>query len=203
PPSPALQVPAVTAAGPDSALPDHVRSGQPITVNYTVANVGPGDVRPTTPTWVDDVYLSRDPILDPADYFLGYATHTGALAAGDSYQRTLTFKAPRDLGGPWYVCVITDPSGGPNGRGSVYEGAKGGGAGVWEGANETTTAPPPHTPLFTARRPPADLVINTITVPASAQSGQPVHLSWTGKNIGLNSAVGSWSDAVYLSSDPV
>ncbi|MFX8685153.1 hypothetical protein ABTM63_20540, partial [Acinetobacter baumannii] len=47
--------------------------------------------------------------LSDADIYLGAVTHTGGLAASASYQNSLSFKAPKNLTGPWYVFVLTDP----------------------------------------------------------------------------------------------
>ena len=48
---------------------------------------------------------------------------------------------------------------------------------------------------------PADLVVTDIRAPSAAVAGQPVQVAWTVHNQSANAAVGSRSDAVYLSSD--
>src|SRR5207249_107489 len=95
--APDLQPTGVTAQGPDPSQPGHVLTGQLITVNYTVKNNGPGDTPSDQGTWNDRIYLSRDQFLSDADLYFDTETHNGGLAAGTSYQKTVTFKAPRGL----------------------------------------------------------------------------------------------------------
>ncbi len=186
---PDLQVTAAAAAGPDPMQTDHVYSGQSFTVTYTVTNEGAGATLARQTSWTDAVYLSRDPILDPADTYLGFFQHSGALAAGAGYTNTLTFQTPTGLLGPWYVIVITDPLVGADPRGSVYE------------SNETNNATATTVPLIIDQPPPADLEVETVPVPGSAMAGQSAHIQWTVENIGTYAAYGSWSDALYLSPD--
>ena len=51
--------------------------------------------------------------------------------------------------------------------------------------------------------PPADLVVASVTVPASGMVGQTpsTPITWTVTNQGINTATGSWYDTVYLSAD--
>jgi len=49
--------------------------------------------------------------------------------------------------------------------------------------------------------PPADLQVDSITVPAEAYSGDPVTISWTVFNRSTENITGLWADAVYLSAD--
>ena len=190
-PPPDLQVTSVVAQGPDPLQLDHVLTGQSFTLTYTVTNAGSGATPDRQGKWDDYVYLSRDQFLSDADVYLGAEEHTGGLAAGAGYQNTMTFKAPKNLTGPWYVFVITDPPTATSPiTGVVFEAGK-------ENNNATATA----TPLLIDQPPPADLVVDTITIPTAAMSGDTVHLSWTVDNIGTNAASGSWRDIAYLSSD--
>jgi CARDB/Putative Ig domain len=189
-PPPDLQVTSVIAPGPDPTLPGHVLTGQSFTVNYTVANKGGGDTPDLQANWDDYVYLSRDRFLSDSDIFFGAKEHTGGLKAGASYPGTITFQAPRGLTGPWYVFVFTDPPTPYAVRGDVYE-----------GDNEGDNATPTVIPLIIDQPPPADLVVSTITIPGSAMAGDSVEIKWTVKNVGVNPASGSWTDAAYLSAD--
>ena len=191
-PPPDLQVAVVTATGPDAAQPDHVFTGQTFTVSYTVTNAGAGDTPNDQTTWVDQIWLSRDPILDDADVYFDELTHTGGLKAGASYTMTDTIKAPQNLIGPWYVFVITDPITPYLHRGNVFE-----------GNNETNNATPTAVPLLIDQPPPSDLQVTAIVIPSSAMSGDPVTIQWTITNTGANPASGSWTDAAYLSPSPI
>ena len=100
---PDLQVTSVTA-------PEAVFAGQNFMVAYKVENLG-GKTPVDQGSWYDMVYLSKDRFLDlNKDRYLGYVQHGGGLAAGGSYTGSLTYTAPRDLEGPYYVFVVTDPA---------------------------------------------------------------------------------------------
>ena len=192
-PPPDLQVTSVVAQGPDPTQPDHVLTGQSLTMTYTVTNDGNGPTPARQGTWYDYVYLSADPVLTDSDTFITSVQHTGGLAAGVSYQNTLSIKPPKNLTGPYYVFVVTDPLT-PT---SPVTGV------VFEAGNENNNATATATPIIIDQPPPSDLVVATITAPATAMSGDLVHLTWTVDNDGTNAASGSWRDAAYLSSDNV
>jgi hypothetical protein len=191
-PPPDLQVTQAVAIGPDANQPGHVLTGQSITVNYTVVNNGSGDTPDRQSDWIDTIYMSRDQFLSDADVYVATVEHKGGLKAGASYQNSVTFKAPRNLTGPWYVFVRSDPPTPDSARGVVFEG---------DGEDNNVT--PTATPLLIELPPPSDLVVTTVTIPASAMSGAPVHVAWTVMNVGVNPANGSWSDTAYLSGDAV
>ncbi len=184
-PAPDLQVTVVNA-------PAHVLRGQSFDISYTVQNAGAGDTPARQSTWTDNVYLSRDQVLDPSDTYLATYTHTGGLAAGDTYTVDLTVTAPFNLTGPYYVFVITDPPTFANPRGDVFEGNN-------EDNNDTSSP----LPVLFDTPPPADLEVDSVVAPASAKSGDPVEITWTVSNHSPNEADGSWTDTAYLSPTPV
>ncbi|MGA2068563.1 MAG: CARDB domain-containing protein, partial [Thermoguttaceae bacterium] len=188
---PDLQVTAVSAQGSEPNQADHVYAGQAYTVTYTVTNTGLGDTPATQSQWEDDIYLSLDQTLDASAIYVGTVQHTGGLPAGAGYTNSLTFQAPTDLTGPWYVFVITDPPTASEPRGSVFE------------SNENNNATATSVPLIIDQPPPADLEIATVTVPAGAQTGGPIEIQWMGRNVGAYAASGTWTDAAYLSSSAV
>ncbi len=189
-PLPDLRVTSVIAAGPDPNQPGHVQTGQGYTVTYTVTDAGPGDTPAPESSWVDWIFLSRDPTLDSGDTYLMQENHGGGLKAGQSYQRTVTFQAKPNLTGPWYVIVFTDAPTANQPDGAVLEGNN-------EDNNTTATA----TPLVFDVPPPSDLAVSSIAIPGAAQSGQPVQITWTVRNVSPNPASGSWTDTVYLATD--
>ncbi|HNN85589.1 MAG TPA: CARDB domain-containing protein, partial [Accumulibacter sp.] len=182
---PDLQVAHVTA-------PASILAGQTFTVNYRVVNQGgntPSDQR----TWNDLVYLSKDRFLDVnQDRYLGYLQHDGGLAGGAGYDASLTVSAPKNLEGPYYVFVVSDPARawGTGEYGKVREFGK-------EQNNATAAAQP----LLIETPPPADLKVTNIVLPASAQVGDELRLDYTITNDSINPAYGRWTDAVYLSAD--
>ncbi|MEI9924483.1 MAG: CARDB domain-containing protein [Bradyrhizobium sp.] len=159
-PPPDLQVTSVVAQGPDPIQLDHVLTGQTFTVTYTVTNTGAGAVPDRQAKWDDYIYISRDQFLSDADIYLGSEEHNGGLAAGASYQNSLSFKAPKNLTGPWYIFVLTDPPTSTSpATGVVFE------------ASETNNATSTATPLLIDQPPPSDLVVDSITIPNAAMSG--------------------------------
>jgi len=181
-----LQVTSVTA-------PEHAVRGQTLPVTFTVTNAGSADTPSGNATWNDRVYLSADPLLDTAaDRFLGDVPHTGVVAAnGGSYTVSTELRLPRDLTGAYYVFVLADPAALPTlPRGIVFEGGF---------ENNNSTAAP--LPVLIERPPPSDLVVDSITTPATGAVNDSITVAFTVRNASGTTAQGSWSDSVYLSAD--
>jgi subtilase family serine protease len=192
-----VALPISLAAPPDLQVTqvitiDHVIAGQAFTLSYRVDNLGgstPGDQG----SWNDLVFLSKDRFLDTSkDRYLGYVAHGGGLAAGAGYSADLSFTAPRDLVGPYYVFVITDPANtwGTGASGQVYEFSR-----------DSNNANAALQPILIDTPPPADLQVQSVSVPPSANVGDEVQISYTVSNLSINPAYGRWTDALYLSSD--
>ena len=111
----------------------------------------------------------------------------------DHYSVSDTFQLPSGLTGSFYVFVDTDPITNPRAlpRGKVYE------------ENETNNATSSTLPVIINQPPAADLVVASIAVPGTAQTGQTAHFAWTVTNQGQFPGSGTWTDAVYLASSPV
>jgi VCBS repeat-containing protein len=171
------------------SAPEQATIGQSLNFSFTVTNVG-GDTTPLQSSWTDSVYLSRDQNLDPtSDRYLGSFDHTGGLAAGQSYTVSGTVTLPTDLNGPYYLIAVTNPSS-VTGKSAVYE------------SNTANNATPTSVPILLQQPPPADLVVDTITSPLTANVGDTITVSWVGRNQADNPASGTWTDSVYLSSTP-
>lgn len=192
-----IDLPIVLATPPDLQVaevtaPASVLAGQNFTVTYRVVNQG-GDTPSDQTSWNDLIYLSKDRFLDVnQDRYLGYIAHNGGLAASGSYGGSLTVTAPRNLEGPYYVFVVTDPARtwGTGDYGRVREFGR-------EQNNATAAAQP----IILETPPPADLKVTNVTLPASAKVGDEVRISYTVANDSINTAYGRWTDALYLSSD--
>jgi hypothetical protein len=97
--APTADLAASTVAAPSAAT-----IGQDLTVTWHVTNQGVADA---TGNWQDAVYLSSTPTLSPSATLLGITPHSGPLAAGDSYDGSLTAAFPALLG-QFYVIVHVD-----------------------------------------------------------------------------------------------
>ncbi|HCO96831.1 MAG TPA: hypothetical protein DIU00_23310, partial [Phycisphaerales bacterium] len=175
--------------------PDHIFANRSFEISYTVTNAGSGDTPALQSSWTDRIYLSRDELLDmKSDIFLEQKYHSGVLTAGADYQAAVgDLEVPIHLTGPFYVFVITDPIW------LIYRPR----ADVFEGQYEYNNATPSPQPMIIESPPPADLIVQDISMPASAQSGDTIEVTWTVTNTATEPAIGSWIDSAYLSSDAV
>jgi len=156
--------------------PGMAEAGGAIRVNWTVSNHGTG--APSTESWCDEVILSTDPVLDPADLVLLIVPNDRSPEPGQSYSRSAL------VGIPWYVVgnctlfVVAD------GNKSVYE------------SDESNNAS--GRPLWIERRL-ADLAVTDVTADTSALSGGGLAVAWHVRNVGAGRGNASfWYDAVYL-----
>ncbi|MCA2813573.1 MAG: hypothetical protein IM477_13910, partial [Microcystis sp. M090S1] len=183
--TPDLQVTSIT-------LPNTVTPGQPLTLNWTVANLGVG--RTNSNYWYDQVYLSLDKNVSGDDINLGSVYRSGALEPSASYSATGTFSLPVNLNGSYYVLVQTDRDNNviegtfENNNVLASDSSSGGGSG---------TGSLPITPA-----PSADLAVTGVDAPEQGIAGQSLSLTWTVVNNDANTGQ-SWYDAVYLSRDQV
>ena len=95
-------------------------SGQTITINWSVTNIGPGPTSTrggsSVSSWSDRVLLSPDNVYgDADDVLLTNVTHTGGLSAGGGYASGTTVQLPTNLLGNYFVFVMA------NAAGQVYE----------------------------------------------------------------------------------
>ncbi|MEN5036762.1 calcium-binding protein [Pseudomonas sp. TWI929] len=176
-----LQVSAVTTA-------TSANSGQPLTVQYTVTNQGPGPThfiegRP----WFDEVVLSKDTILGNADDLRFFAArHVNGLGAQQQEHRSVSIDLPIDLQGDYWTFVRTDiqeaiPEGGQLANNSAIS------------ASLTTITQSP-TP---------DLVIQDLHATGPAISGQNITVNWNVENLNNAPTQTGWRQTFYLSLDPV
>ncbi|MGB2821955.1 MAG: CARDB domain-containing protein, partial [Phycisphaerae bacterium] len=159
-------------------------AGEEVLVTWEVIN---GGTQQLSGSWMDYVYLSADDVLDPAgDVRVGSLGTSGTLTIGGTYRREdVAVTLPHDIEGTYHVIVLTDA------WDSVAEYAPGA-----EDNNATAST------VETISWVPPDLVVQTITPPSSAASGEPAVVGWTVANAGDRPThSGRWVDRVYLSAD--
>ncbi len=157
-----------------------------VTVNWTVTNSGTAAT--TAGSWVDRVIASPDNVPGNGDdIVLKTFTHTGDLGVGQSYPQSQTFLLPPAFSGQYHLFVQTDSGGA-----------------VFENGLLANNYAQPASGLFTVTPIPyADLIVSSVTAPATAASGQAVTLSWmvTNQGIGITNP-DSWYDTISLATDP-
>ena len=182
-PPPDLEVEAFTA-------PATVRAGATANLSFTVRNYGATQTAESD--WFDNVYLSRDGVLDAGDVLLGGLYHRGVLAPDAAYTGNLAVLVPNTLEGEYRLLVRTDAGN------QVFEGFAGNG--IDPEANNLFVAPS----AITVQLRPADLVVEGVTAPAAAEAGHQITVTWSDRNQGTGSVqAASWTDRVMLSSDNI
>ena len=197
--------------------------GQSLTVSWTVTNDGEGRT-PNGATWTDYIWLAQDADVrwyDEHDRLLATVESMQQLQAGESYTNQTTVTIPNDIDpGSYYLFVFADqpdaysinfgPTGGvapnpytPSVTGNPYPYLSG--SVHFEGVVSETKE---HDNFFymvlNILPPPSpDLVVSSVTHGGNAISGNAINVTWTVENAGEAAAMGSWVDAVYLSTDTV
>jgi len=164
--------------------PPTIFSGQLLSVSWEVNNQGAGSTGSTQ--WIDAIYLSTDSLYDPGiDTYLGGVSNLTALNGGESYAQTASFNLPQGLAGTYYVIIRTDAYGG------VHESSTANNQGNNIGGMLISLPPLP------------DLQVTSVVSPLTTFSGQTISMNWTVTNEGSGATnVSSWSDRVYLGTDP-
>ncbi|HWD21184.1 MAG TPA: CARDB domain-containing protein [Verrucomicrobiae bacterium] len=179
-PPPDLQVTALIA-------PLHGFSGQPISVQWAVTNLGLGQTTATETGWYDRVYISTNNFLDFHAVSLGDFLHNGGLDPTMGYSATNNVTLPIGISGNWYVIVQCDIFN------SVFEGA-------FED-NDFTIAS--HATVVELT-PPPDLQAQIVAAPTNALSSHTLSVTYSVANNGSTVTPNSgWYDGLYLSTNSV
>ncbi|MEM9826972.1 MAG: CARDB domain-containing protein, partial [Planctomycetota bacterium] len=165
----------------DSQIADSASNGDGITVSFTVTNNGAAIA---AASWLDRVVLSTDEIYGNADdVLLGTASTTDDLPIGASYEATIDISIPFGIEGDYHILARTNHNGG------VYEDVVSNNTLIHD--IEVLNAPPP-----------ADLIVDAITVPEDGFIGDTVEITYRVRNDGTaTTTANNWIDRVYLSSD--
>lgn len=163
------------------AAPAAAYAGTQVEVFWTVTNAG---TDAAAGTWTDQVLLSADP-ASGGGLLLGSFAFTGSIPAGGAVTRRQVVTIPPAETGTRWLVVRTDAGG------AVLE--------LNEANNASVGGPVTLTPL-----PQPNLVVSAVAPPPSAFSDQQTVVRWDVTNTGTGATSAPfWSDAVYLSDDPV
>lgn len=168
---PDLAVSAVT-------VPSNATGGQPITIQWNVVNNGPGSV--FNHIRKDKIYLSSSATFNELTaQLLSTQVFTENIAAGGTVSHSLAYTPPAALSGTWYVYVQT------NFDSSIREQSYVNNIGS---GNMLVTAAIP-----------ADLLINTFTVPDTVTTLFASTIKYAVQNTGAGNANGNWTDSLFVS----
>ncbi len=160
-------------------------SGQLLSVNWTVANIGEGSL--VNRRWREAIYLSTTPELTFDAIPLGTLDVQNSMLPGSSITRTLESRLPDGMEGMYYVIVVVDP---PN---QIFEDGR-------ESNNTSASVQPVEIELA----PWVDLVVKSVEVPGFSLAGLPIAVNYTVQNQGSKDAEGTvWTDRIYISLDSV
>lgn len=164
--------------------PSTAFSGQPITVQWQVKNIGQGST--LSQSWSDAVFISTDNIFDAGDNFLGYLQNLASLNPNESYTQSETFTLPQGINDNYFIFVVADY------YSQLLE------------TNNTNNTNSSLSTTFIQLTPPPDLQVSSIVPPNFIFSGSTVNLTYTVTNKGTGGTVTtSWRDNLYLSNDTV
>ncbi|HMZ20891.1 MAG TPA: CARDB domain-containing protein [Blastocatellia bacterium] len=158
-------------------------AGQTITVKWDDKNAGNAELK--TAAWNDAVYLSSKATLDgSAKQLQVKLVSSDPVAINGTRSVQAEVKIPVIPAGDYFLIVKADESN------VIFEG-------IHEDNNTATAA-------IRINNPNVDLTVTSITIPASAFSGQEMEVRWTVANNGGQTTLGvDWSDYVYLSRDQI
>ncbi len=176
-------------------VPDVAIAGEPITVNWTVDNIGLGSTGNGTPggsvaSWSDRVVLSKNTVFgDVDDILLGDVEHQGALEPGAASSGAFSTALPPALSGEYYLFVSSDHTN------TVYE-----------GTNTASNLLRSAGIISIASAPYADLEVTAVVMSESVAIGMPFSVQWrvtNSSNAWGTTQVSDWYDRVVVSSDDV
>ncbi|MGE4182659.1 MAG: putative Ig domain-containing protein, partial [Limisphaerales bacterium] len=162
--------------------PEIVTAGTAIDVSWTVANLGATATPPGGSRWTDAVYLSLNNVRDGGDILLGTLPNGQALAPGQNYTSTASFRLPREVAGNAFILIVPDSTDAvdevPSPLPDVF---------VLPIAIDAIPVPPP------------DLVVTQVTAPIEAFDGTSIVVRFSVENRGPGpTEASSWTDSVWL-----
>jgi hypothetical protein len=179
----------------DFGAPTIATAADTITINFSVINEGGVHIRGN---WSDRVWISPDSTINISQNtgsgMLGPNARAGAqyyhyqdtLLSDSSYFGALDLIIPHTFYGKYYLRAVADDQNQ-----------------IFETASTNNLNDDPADTIEVILRPPADLVVTSITPPASALAGTPMMVGWTVQNQGLNPPYFPletyWYDNIWIS----
>lgn len=167
---------------PSVAVPSTAAGGQPVTIQYTVQNSGPGSVFRHIRR--DNIYTSIWPVFDANAELVATRTYEEDILAGASVSHTYEYRFPAAATGNRYFYVVAN-----------YDSAFRENSMV----NNVSAA----SMVSVSAAVPADLVVTSIQPADSFFTVFPSKLQYTIANNGAGATAGAWTDSVFISCSPV
>ena len=161
-------------------IPSVDSTGNPIPINWSIQNLGPGSHVSGKPI-PNRIYISSSPVwIQDSMVSLGdKASAQVALLPGNMLNKTASFAIPDGTPGPFYIYVNIDHAN------TLYE------------TNINNNIVRSSSPIIIER---PDLIVPNITAPASLISGDSAIINWQVKNEGNGSLTNrSWKDKIFMS----
>lgn len=169
-------------------------SGEEVDVILEIINNGNG----VTPfeSWVDEIYISKDNMLDNRDQRVALMPHKGRLFPLQSYSLVESVTLPYDISTGVYFLILKTDAQGINPDSDPENNIQLASIGEDDDGNPIFEPIPIEVP------PPADLVVQISSLPDEAVAGQPFIIIYEGKNQGEGPAKLGFVNRVLLSNNP-
>jgi len=161
-------------------VPRVIFAGDTVPVSFTVKNIG---TAPTTEnSWQDQILLIPDTVLNLSEaVVLADIDRDGNLQIDSSYQVSIPVVIPHDAIGKYYIFAYADRW-----------------RQVFENNFEFNNIRSSDSISIVGVAP--DLTVTSVIVPPNGNSGMPLPVEWTVRNVGVGVTYETtWSDAVFLS----
>lgn len=163
------------------SVPPTATGGQPVNINYTITNNGPGAVYNHVRN--DRIFVSTSPVFDNSAQQAGTFTYTENLPVGTGVQHSVNYTFPPATSGTRYIYVQV------NYDSSFKE---------INQSNNTSTA----AVISVTQGSPADLIVSGITLADTVFTVYQQQIKYTVTNNGPASTNGNWTDSIFISCSP-
>ena len=161
--------------------PANAIGGQPITINYTVLNNGPGTV--FNHVRRDKIYVSTAAVFNGSAQLIDSLSYTEDLPVGSSISHTYNYTFPVSTSGTRYFYIHTNYD-------SAFRETN---------ANNNISA---ATTIIVTSAAPSDLVVSNIVLADSVFTVFNTNLKYTVSNSGTGTTSGTWRDSIFISCSP-
>ena len=180
----------ITVQRPDAtvssvAVPATASGGQPITINYSVLNIGPGTVFGQYRQ--DNVYVSTSPVFDGSAQLINTLIYSENLPVGTAVAHSTTYTFPPSTSGNRYFYVYTNYD-------SLFR--------ETNYSNNISSAAAGLISITPGVA--ADLIVSSIQLADTVYAVASTNFKYTVHNSGSGGTAGAfWTDSIFISCSPV